>query len=74
MKFKKTNGFAFQDSALCSNKNIYENLALPLHFHYPELSHEDVLKKIQKVLSYVNMLDSLYLRPAELSIGEQKLI
>ncbi|MBN1524221.1 MAG: ATP-binding cassette domain-containing protein [Spirochaetales bacterium] len=73
-EFKKINGFAFQDSALWANKNIFENLSLPLHFHFPELSKQEILSKVQKVLTFVNLMDSMYLRPAELSIGERKLV
>ncbi|RPJ05985.1 MAG: ATP-binding cassette domain-containing protein [Spirochaetaceae bacterium] len=72
--FKKKSGFAFQNSALWSNKSIRENLSLPLRFHFPELSQKVVQEKVTSSLSFVNLLDSIDLRPAELSIGEQKLV
>jgi len=74
LEFKKQSGFAFQDSALWSNKTIHENLALPLRFHFPELPPQAVNEKVRFSLSFVNLTDSINLRPAELSIGEQKLV
>jgi phospholipid/cholesterol/gamma-HCH transport system ATP-binding protein len=72
--FKKKNGFVFQDSALWANKNVYENLSLPLRFHYPELTHKQIEQKVKKALNYINLIDSMYLRPAQLSIGERKMV
>jgi phospholipid/cholesterol/gamma-HCH transport system ATP-binding protein len=74
LEVKKKNGFVFQDSALWSNKTIFENLSLPLHFHFPALSSEEIMEKIRFSLSEINLLDSIYLRPAQLSTGEQKLV
>jgi phospholipid/cholesterol/gamma-HCH transport system ATP-binding protein len=74
LAFKKKVGFAFQNSALWANKSIRENLSLPLRFHFPELSAAQVQDKAVSGLSFVNLLDSIDLRPAELSIGEQKLV
>ncbi len=72
--FKKKNGFVFQDSALWANKNVFENLSLPLRFHYPELSQGQIEQKVKKALKFINLIDSIYLRPAQLSIGERKMV
>jgi phospholipid/cholesterol/gamma-HCH transport system ATP-binding protein len=74
LELKKKNGFVFQDSALWSNKSIFENFELPLHFHYPELTPPMIAEKIRFALEEINLLDSIYLRPAQLSIGEQKMV
>jgi phospholipid/cholesterol/gamma-HCH transport system ATP-binding protein len=74
MDFKKRNGFVFQDSALWANKNVFENLSLPLRFHFPALDAARIEQKVKKALEYINLSDSVSLRPAQLSIGEQKMI
>lgn len=74
LAYKKRNGFVFQDSALWENKDIYENLALPLHFHFHELSRRKIDDKINAALTEINLIDSLHLRPAQLSTGEQKMV
>jgi phospholipid/cholesterol/gamma-HCH transport system ATP-binding protein len=71
---KKKNGFVFQDSALWQNKSIFENLSLPLSFHFPELSASAVSAKICATLEEINLMDSINLRPAQLSTGEQKMV
>jgi phospholipid/cholesterol/gamma-HCH transport system ATP-binding protein len=74
LELKKKNGFVFQDSALWQNKSIFENLSLPLHFHFPELSAGAISAKICAALEEINLMDSINLRPAQLSTGEQKMV
>jgi len=74
LEIKKKNGFVFQDSALWQNKSIFENLSLPLRFHFPELSPSAISAKICESLEQINLMDSINLRPAQLSTGEQKLV
>jgi phospholipid/cholesterol/gamma-HCH transport system ATP-binding protein len=74
LAIKKKNGFVFQDSALWSNKTIFENLSLPLTFHFPDMSQDQIKQKVNQALSYMNLSNSLFLRPAQLSIGEQKIV
>ena len=71
---RRTNGFIFQDSALWQNKSIFENLSLPLRFHFPELKRTDVAARVEEILREINLLDSIQLRPAQLSTGEQKIV
>ncbi|MDX9799868.1 MAG: ATP-binding cassette domain-containing protein [Spirochaetia bacterium] len=73
-KFRRDTGFVFQDSALWSNKSLYQNLELPLLFHYPELTTEDILKKIRKTLDSLGFEDNLGKRPSDISSGNRKLI
>ncbi|HEQ71073.1 MAG TPA: ATP-binding cassette domain-containing protein [Spirochaetia bacterium] len=71
---RRRNGFVFQDSALWANKSILENLSLPLHFHFPELLQSQIEERVTAVLDEITLLDSLHLRPAQLSTGEQKMV
>lgn len=74
VEFRKTNGFVFQDAALWANKTVFQNVSLPLEFHYPNLSQEEIKAKIERILHEVGYRDSLYHRPAALSSGERQLI
>ena len=74
MEFRRSSGFMFQDAALWENKTIFENLALPIQLHFPHRSKQEIGKRIRELLSSMNLLDSLDLRPAALSEGEQKIV
>jgi len=67
-------GFVFQDAALWANKSIYENLSLPLRYHFPKMSKNDIRLHIEKHLKDVPFSDDLNLRPNQLSMGERKII
>lgn len=71
-EFRKRSGFVFQDAALWANRTVFQNLALPLQFHFPKLSKEEVEKKILPLLERFDFADSAHLRPAQLSTGERK--
>jgi phospholipid/cholesterol/gamma-HCH transport system ATP-binding protein len=72
--FRKVNGFAFQDAALWANKSVFQNLALPLQFHFPELSAAEMNGRIGKILDQSGYRDSPNLRPDQLSMGERKIV
>jgi ABC-type transporter Mla maintaining outer membrane lipid asymmetry ATPase subunit MlaF len=74
LEFRRSSGFMFQDGALWQNKTIFENLALPLQFHCPQRGHKEIQDRICSLLASMNLLDSLDLRPAALSEGEQKIV
>jgi phospholipid/cholesterol/gamma-HCH transport system ATP-binding protein len=69
---RKMNGFVFQDGALWENKTLFENLALPLEVHHPEMSPRDVSHRITRALERLGMEESAGQRPAEMSGGEKK--
>jgi len=71
--FRKKCAFMFQDSALWANQNIFQNLSLPLMIHFPEMNAEERFQRIQNVCAVVGFGKDLFLRPADLSTGEQKL-
>jgi phospholipid/cholesterol/gamma-HCH transport system ATP-binding protein len=74
LQFRRTSGFMFQDAALWENKTILENLALPIQLHFPRRDGGEIESRIRELLRPMNLLDSLHLRPAALSEGEQKIV
>jgi ABC-type multidrug transport system ATPase subunit len=74
LEFRRQSAVVFQDSALWANQNLYQNLELPLRIHFPQISKADREKRMQEVLSEVGYTKDLMIRPAQLSMGEQKLI
>ncbi|HYW84466.1 MAG TPA: ATP-binding cassette domain-containing protein, partial [Spirochaetia bacterium] len=71
-ELRKSSGFIFQDGALWENKTLMENLALPLQVHFPELSHEEVQRRVVRALERGGLVESAHRRPAGLSGGEKK--
>ena len=74
MNFRHEAAFVFQDSALWSNQSLFQILELPLRIHYPKMSKIEREKRIEKVISEVGYKKDLGIRPAQLSMGEQKLL
>ena len=74
VKFRGRCGFMFQNSALWANQDIFHNFLLPLQIHFPDLEAEDYKKIITEICKIVGYDRSLNIRPADLSIGEQKRI
>ena len=72
--YRKSSGFIFQDGALWANKTIYQNLELPLLYHFPDMSKEDIDNKIYKSINSLGYEDSLNKRPSDISAGNRKLI
>jgi len=72
--FRRDSGFIFQDSALWSNSTIQQNLSLPLRFHYPALTDEEIARRVDAFVKRVGFHESLAHRPAESSSGERKII
>lgn len=63
-------GFVFQDYKLLNDRNVFDNVALPLY-----LANEkpDVIKKkVYNILNEVGVFDSYKKMPEELSGGEQQ--
>ena len=74
LTFRKRTAFMFQDSALWANQDLYNNLDLPLVTHFPNMSRAERRQRIVDIVKKVGFTKSLTLRPAALSIGEQKQI
>ncbi len=74
LEFRKQNGFVFQDAALWENKSMFENLSLPLAFHYRDLSKKEIESMVNKFLIRTGLNGQELLRPAQLSAGERKIV
>lgn len=67
-------GFAFQDAALWANMSGFQNMALPLQFHRPEISGAEIREKILAMAREFDFRGNLARRPVDFSNGERKLI
>jgi ABC-type transporter Mla maintaining outer membrane lipid asymmetry ATPase subunit MlaF len=74
LEFRREGAFVFQDSALWANQNLYQILELPLKIHFPRMTKKEREERINTVTAEVGYKKELGIRPARLSMGEQKLI
>jgi ABC-type multidrug transport system ATPase subunit len=74
LDFRREAAVVFQDSALWSNQNLNQILELPLKIHFPEMKEEERAARIREVCAQAGYRKSLEIRPALLSMGEQKLV
>jgi ABC-type multidrug transport system ATPase subunit len=74
LDFHRRGSMVFQDSALWANQDLYRILELPLRIHFPRMTGQERENRIQEVLGAVGYRRDLSVRPAALSMGEQKLI
>ena len=72
-EFRKEFGFVFQDAALISNLSIFENIALPLRYHY-NLPEDLISKQVNRTLEDFGLGHLKNYLPAQLSMGQRKLI
>jgi ABC-type lipoprotein export system ATPase subunit len=73
-ELRRTNGFVFQDAALWENQTLAENLALPLRVHEPAPAPAEIERIMERLCGELGFRDPLSSRPAQLSIGEQKVV
>ena len=73
LDMRRQNGFVFQDGALWENKTLFENLALPLQVHFPDVPAADRNRRVIRALERVGLEESASERPAALSGGEKKI-
>jgi ABC-type multidrug transport system ATPase subunit len=74
LEFRREGAVVFQDSALWANQSLYQILELPLRIHFPAMTPAEREKRIEEVAAEVGYKKELSIRPANLSMGEQKLI
>lgn len=74
LEFRQNAAVVFQDSALWANQNLFQILELPLRIHFPKMTRTEREKHIEAVIAEVGYKKDLGIRPAQLSMGEQKLI
>ncbi len=65
-------GVLYQDGALLNGLSLYDNVALPIRMHYPELPEDVVRDMVHSGLAQVEMAGSAEKFPAELSGGMRK--
>jgi ABC-type multidrug transport system ATPase subunit len=74
LEFRREGAVVFQDSALWANQSLFQNLELPLRIHYPKMSKMEREERVDEVIAEVGYKKDLGIRPAQLSMGEQKLL
>ncbi|GHT74618.1 hypothetical protein FACS1894124_4790 [Spirochaetia bacterium] len=74
LNFRREAAVVFQDSALWANQNLNQILDLPLRLHFPRMSGRQRAERIIEAAAEVGYKRNLAVRPASLSMGEQKLI
>ena len=74
LAFRREGAFVFQDSALWANQSLFQILELPLRVHFPSMTAGERKRRVESVVAEVGYRRELGIRPAELSMGEQKLI
>ncbi|MDR1972454.1 MAG: ATP-binding cassette domain-containing protein [Treponema sp.] len=74
LEFRREGAVVFQDSALWANQSISQILELPLQVHYPQMTARERTERIRETLITVGYRKELSIRPAMLSMGEQKLV
>lgn len=71
LPIRKKCGMVFQHPALFDSLTVFENVAFGLRRHY-DLSEEEINKRVERVLSLVNLPEVEDRMPASLSYGMQK--
>jgi ABC-type lipoprotein export system ATPase subunit len=74
LAFRREAAVVFQDSALWANQDIYQSLDMPLRLHFPRMDREERNRHLAEVLADVGYKRDIFVRPAMLSMGEQKLV
>jgi len=73
MNIHRRTGFVFQDSALISNMNIFDNIALPLRYNetFPE---PQIKEKVEEMIQYIDMESDKFKLPAFISMGQRRMV
>ncbi len=73
MNIHRRTGFVFQDSALISNMNIFDNIALPLRYNetFPDTQ---IKEKVEEMIQYIDMESDKFKLPAFISMGQRKMV
>jgi ABC-type lipoprotein export system ATPase subunit len=74
LAFRREGAVVFQDSALWANQDLFQCLELPLKIHFPKMKTAERKARINEVVKDVGYTKDIHVRPAMLSMGEQKLI
>ena len=74
LAFRREGAVVFQDSALWANQNLFQILELPLRVHFPSMTKTERERRVETIVADVGYKKDLGIRPAQLSMGEQKLL
>ncbi|MDR3130881.1 MAG: ATP-binding cassette domain-containing protein [Treponema sp.] len=72
--FRREAAVVFQDSALWANQNLNQILELPLLVHFPNMGNRERRDRAWEAAVMAGYRQDLAVRPAMLSMGEQKMI
>jgi phospholipid/cholesterol/gamma-HCH transport system ATP-binding protein len=72
LSVQKRTGVLFQNGALLSSLTVFQNVALPIRLHRPDLQESIVRDMVSSRLEKVNMLHAIDKLPSELSGGMKK--
>jgi phospholipid/cholesterol/gamma-HCH transport system ATP-binding protein len=72
-QMRRNSAFVFQDAALLSNLTVYDNIALPLRYHFNP-PQQELDKKVHEMIMMFDLRNEQNLRPAQLSMGQRKLV
>jgi phospholipid/cholesterol/gamma-HCH transport system ATP-binding protein len=72
-RLRRETAFVFQDAALLSNLTVFDNIALPLRYHFnpPE---KELTAKVEEMLMMFDLGGERNILPARLSMGQRKLV
>lgn len=70
--FRRELGVVFQDHRLLTERNIFDNVALPLHAAETGMTLKEIDRRVRAALDQVGLLDRANSLPLELSVGEQQ--
>lgn len=73
LDYHKNSGYVFQNAALISNMNIYDNLALYYRYH-TKMTEDEIRVIITKMLELFDFRDDVKNRPNTLSTGERMIV
>jgi ABC-type multidrug transport system ATPase subunit len=71
---QRDSGFVFQDSALWENRSVYQNVALPLEYHFRDLPPSQIEERVRRLLHRMDLAAAAGRRPAYISAGERKVV
>lgn len=64
--------FVFQNSALISNLRAFDNVALPIRYHHPEIPENEVRQRVMQILESMMVDEYADLFPYAISMGAQR--
>jgi phospholipid/cholesterol/gamma-HCH transport system ATP-binding protein len=73
MKLRSKTGYVFQNSALISNHNVFDNIALPLRYH-SQKNNREIDQIVNALIVDYQIEDIQYLLPEMLTTSQSKIV